>query len=177
MTAARFGLVFFALFVSNPLTPAAWGQGLGGGGLGAATVEMVGINTAGRGAEGVEPGGLLLFGGQLFFSGESAMGRELWVSDGTAGGTQVFADLMPGALGSQPQELVAAGSRFFFRAWDEAHGYELWTSDGTAGGTSRVTDGAPGAASFTPQLLTHLGSDLFYSATEDDQHYRLWKTD
>lgn len=181
MSLARASILVLILvgFLSLSSLSVAIAEPLGGGpgGLSNAQIEQIAINTAGRPTAGVEPAYPLLFGGQLFFAGDSDVGRELWVSDGTPGGTQVFADLNPGSEESAPENLVAVGAYFYFSAWDEAHGRELWRSDGTVAGTVRVTDGNPGAGYFGPYTKpVVLGDELFYLAVGDDVE-RLWKTD
>ncbi|MBT28053.1 MAG: hypothetical protein CMO01_00220 [Thalassobius sp.] len=53
-------------------------------------------------------------------------GRELWVTDGTEEGTQLFADIIPGETGSNPEQLISNGEVLFFIADDGEHGKELW---------------------------------------------------
>lgn len=66
--------------------------------------------------------------------------HQLWISDGTAAGTQLIA--VPGnqQLGSNIKLLAIKGNSLFFRATDESHGPELWISDGTAAGTRMFMD-------------------------------------
>ena len=59
-------------------------------------------------------------------------GRELWHSDGTAGGTQLFADVAPGITSSSPEVLGAVGGRLLFAATTAEHGTELHAVDLTA---------------------------------------------
>ena len=47
-------------------------------------------------------------------------------------GTQMVADINPGAEGSQPQDLTVAGSTLYFRADDGTDGEELWKRTGTS---------------------------------------------
>lgn len=70
----------------------------------------------------------VLHDGSLYFVGEDAdHGEELWVTDGSLEGTELFADLIPGPTGSSPQWLVStAGGMFIF-----ADG-RLWHTDGSA---------------------------------------------
>ena len=90
-------------------------------------------------------------GDLLLFVGEDAEhGTELWVTDGTAGGTRQLRELQPGLGSSNPDGLSAVGDRVFFSADDGTNGRELWESDGTARGTRRVTDIAPGGFSSMP---------------------------
>lgn len=101
-------------------------------GLGSATGEIIDLDGAGR---------------VLFVGARRATGAELWISDGSAGGTTLLADIHPGAESSQPSNLFRVGSRVFFTANAPNLGRELWVTDGTAAGTRLVVDLAPGTAS------------------------------
>ncbi|HEV7516740.1 MAG TPA: ELWxxDGT repeat protein, partial [Thermoanaerobaculia bacterium] len=71
-------------------------------------------------------------GGWVYFSAQDPQhGNELWRTDGTAAGTELFLDLCPGDCSSQPYTLAALGGRLFFSADDGVHGREPWVSDGT----------------------------------------------
>ena len=60
---------------------------------------------------------------------------EIWISDGTEGGTfRLDDDFFPTG------KFRAIGNRLYFEASDSAHGTELWTTDGTAAGTVRLSD-------------------------------------
>lgn len=55
--------------------------------------------------------------GRLYFTaGDAATGLELWVSDGTDGGTYRVADLVPGSESSRPGRFVGDGERVGFTA-------------------------------------------------------------
>jgi ELWxxDGT repeat protein len=83
-----------------------------------------------------EPAEFTSLGDRVLFSATTAAeGRELWRTDGTAAGTVLVADLVPGPTGSDPANLVARGGRVFFSAGDGVH-RRLWVSDGTAAGTA-----------------------------------------
>ncbi len=46
-------------------------------------------------------------GNKLVFTADNGVnGRELWQSDGTSAGTQLWYDIVPGASGSDPRELT-----------------------------------------------------------------------
>ncbi|WNG53835.1 HYR domain-containing protein [Archangium gephyra] len=62
----------------------------------------------------------------LLRSAEGASGVELWVSDGTAVGTSLVADVSPGASASDPHSPTRSGDNVFFSADDGVHGAELW---------------------------------------------------
>jgi len=73
----------------------------------------------------------------VFVQSDEATGRELWRTDGTAGGTRLLRDINRTiAGGSQPDHLQDAGGRLWF---DTARPERaLWTSDGTAAWTFEV---------------------------------------
>jgi ELWxxDGT repeat protein len=71
---------------------------------------------------------LTVWGGRLFFTVyDGTHGRELWSSDGTAGGTGLVRDLNPGLASSGIESLTPLGDRLLFAAYDGDHGQELWS--------------------------------------------------
>jgi ELWxxDGT repeat protein len=130
------------------------------------------------------------FNDKLYFkasNGES--GSELYVSDGTAEGTQLLVDLYPGkasdgydGYGSFPSDLVVFNDKLYFTADDGENGYELYVSDGTAEGTQLVSDIYPGEdsdygfpnSSF-PSDLTVVGDELFFAADNGETGTELFK--
>ncbi|MDA8744487.1 Ig-like domain-containing protein [Rubripirellula amarantea] len=117
--------------------------------------------------------------GSLFYFTASTpdAGTELYVSDGTIGGTTMVADVRPGASSSSPNYLTDVNGTLFFRANDGMSGDELWTSDGTAAGTQLVSDIRPGFYSSNPINLTNVGGTLFFSADDGVNGYELWTSD
>ncbi|WP_211340238.1 ELWxxDGT repeat protein [Solirubrobacter pauli] len=74
--------------------------------------------------------------GTAVFSAEDAIhGRELWRTDGTAAGTQLVSDLVPGPEGSFPVALEAVGDLAYFYTVNG-----VWRTDGTSAGTRRLVD-------------------------------------
>jgi ELWxxDGT repeat protein len=116
-------------------------------------------------------------GGFLFQADDGSHGTELWVSDGTPGGTALLKDVNPGASGSLPLNLVPLGGRLLFRAYDDTSGWELWATDGTAAGTALVKDINPGTASSYPLQLTPFGGQVYFEAQGATTDRELWKTD
>ena len=89
-------------------------------------------------------------GDTLFFVLEDSIhGSELWRSDGTADGTQLVRDIVPGADGSAPSHLQSVGNRLLFYVGLRPTGFEtrtfiepgLWSSDGTSDGTQLLKTG------------------------------------
>ena len=81
--------------------------------------------------------------------------RDLWVTDGTPGGTRRIRRFLPWPRAFRAFSRLRASSRpgasVFFPAGDGAHGRELWESDGTPEGTRMVADLAPGGLSAIPE--------------------------
>jgi ELWxxDGT repeat protein len=104
-------------------------------------------------------------------------GIELWKSDGTAAGTSLVKDILPGSSGASYGEMVTIGSTLYFTVNDGSRGSELWRSDGTSAGTYLVKDIVAGSGSSTPSLLTPVGNTLFFTADDGINGRELWKSD
>lgn len=118
--------------------------------------------------------GTVAAGRAYFVVTDPTTGPELWTSDGTATGTHIVKDIFPGAVGSSPQWLTAAGTGIFFVADDGTHGRELWWSDGSDAGTFMVKDIVPGPDSGLPQELAFVDSVLMFSAHDAVAGRELW---
>lgn len=82
------------------------------------------------------PQALIVFNSKLYFSGgDDTHGQEIFVTDGTAAGTSLVKDLLPGAEGSVPYESTIYNGKLYFIC---AYAQQLWESDGTASGTNPV---------------------------------------
>ena len=125
------------------------------------------------------PSELTAVRGSLFFTAwEIFIGEELWFSNGTAAGTRLVADLVPGSGSSQPHSLAAFRDGVLFSAQTAANGRELWFSDGTAQGTVLVADLVPGPGSASPAEIVAVGSRrAVFSADDGVAGRELWITD
>src|SRR5262249_25097846 len=111
------------------------------------------------------PRSLTVVGGKLLFTAdEPSSGRELWVTDGTAAGTEMMADICPGDCSSDPVVFGSLGGVLLFAD----NPGQLWRSDGTRAGTFAL----PGHAT---NLAFLRGAAYFVVC--DDAYCTLWKTD
>ncbi len=87
-----------------------------------------------------DPAGFVQLGNlTLFHATDPIHGRELWVTDGTSGGTRLLADLFPGlnsALHAQTPLRVVGNQVLFAARLDGTHG--LFRTDGTPAGTTLI---------------------------------------
>lgn len=144
--------------------------------------QMVSDIYAGAGNSMTQPDNdspaIVAMGGKIYFRAyEPAHGDELWVTDGTPGGTSRVVDINLGTSSSAPKEMVAMGGRIYFQANDGSHGVELWSSDGTAAGTYMVKDIRAGSPNSMPQDLASLGDRVYFAANNGGVGEELWVTD
>jgi ELWxxDGT repeat protein len=146
-----------------------------------------GVYSAFDGDSGANYAAPAALGRILFFVADDDIhGRELWKSNGRAGGTVMVRDIWEGSEGSFPprqsdptwfrQTLTPFGGEIFFIASDGIHGYALWKSDGTEDGTVMVKDFGPSMWGPYPRNLTVAGAAL-YLTTSSFPDYALWKSD
>jgi ELWxxDGT repeat protein len=123
---------------------------------------------------------LVVSGDTVYFTADDGIhGWELWASDGSAGGTRLVRDILPGSLSSNPRDLTDFRGNLVFTADDlggnsnqsepeevpaAGHGRELWRTDGTAAGTVLIQDLWPGERGSDPGSLTVSGGAVFFSA-------------
>jgi ELWxxDGT repeat protein len=126
-----------------------------------------------------QPQSLIDAGGILLFSANDGTdGTELWRSNGGAlgpGGTEMIANLEPGAGGSTPLELTNIGGTVLFRASTSVDGSELWKIDPPYTTPVQVENINPTAGS-SPNDLTDVNGTLFFQANDGATGDELWKS-
>ena len=116
----------------------------------------------------------------------SESGTELFVTDGTAEGTQLVVDLHPGSnnyfsFSSFPDNLVEFDGKLYFTAFHGESGIEIFATDGTTEGTQLVADLLSDSSNygydniFNPGNLTVVGDELFFSASNRGVGTELFK--
>lgn len=120
------------------------------------------------------PEWLTNIGGVLYFTSTQ---DELWKTNGTAAGTVMIKDMVPGPGGGFIQKMTYSNGLAFFEGTNGVNGYELWKSNGTAAGTVMVKDIIPGAGSSNIDNLGHISNMLYFSASNGVNGEELWKSD
>ena len=117
-------------------------------------------------------------GNKVFFIATApATGIELYVSDGTTGGTSVI-DINTGAGSSTPTGLTEMNGILYFSASDGIHGRELWKSDGTTPGTKMIKDIDPRElVGSSPLQLINVNGILYFEGKDGITGAELWKSD
>jgi ELWxxDGT repeat protein len=126
---------------------------------------------------------------QVFFSDDSRVGHELWVTDGTAPGTRLVRDLTPEVSLDRypsvdsPQFIASSGSQVWFSTLNAAWPNSLWRSDGTSVGTVAIASTNPALSSAlsnaksvdVPANASGNGGVFPFVITTQDDDYELWQ--
>lgn len=119
-----------------------------------------------------------------FFANDNVHGIELWRSDGTAAGTVMVKDILPGSSSSYPTynfnnlpTMFVMCGKLFFNANDSIHGQELWMSDGTTAGTQMVADLCSGTCSAEIQEAAISNGRMYFVTHDAAYNYSLYKMD
>ncbi|MBN9687601.1 MULTISPECIES: ELWxxDGT repeat protein [unclassified Corallococcus] len=125
------------------------------------------------------PGGTkLYFSVAIGSDGPAPRDTQLWVTNGTAGGTTLLR--RPLSLSDEYSSPVyaAADNLVFFSAYETPAGIEPWVSNGSAAGTRRLKDiaaPAQGGSSY-PREFFRLGGRVYFSAYDDTLNAQLWSS-
>jgi len=123
----------------------------------------------------------IVFNDLLYFTASTAaQGSEIWVSDGTDGGTHILLDINPDAGDAAPGCFVNLNGQLAFFADDGTHGWEPWISDGSALGTHMVMDINQTATStdYSAGLpMRIIGNKLYFPFDDGVNGIELWVSD
>lgn len=108
---------------------------------------------------------------------DASSGRELWVSDGTAAGTTLLKDILPGADNGVDIDMSVTemNDKLFFRGHSAIGDIEPWITDGTITGTKLLKDIAPIYGS-APRLFTKHDGKIYFTVAANTSE-ELWVTD
>lgn len=131
-------------------------------------------NSLGHYYYGSNPAYLTAMNGKVYFSAYRALdGRELWVSDGTEGGTQLVKDLVSGD--TSPSELTVFNNHLYFTGY-HSEGLVLYKTDGTNAGTNPVKLPSQGGAQVESKL-TIFKNKLAFLGFDNSYNSNVWTSD
>ncbi len=112
----------------------------------------------------------------VFSVTEPSNGRELWITDGSVGGTELLTDIAAGPAGSNPSSLVSLDSGHVVFKASDGSGNALWSTGGTPGDAQRLTPAERGSSQL---LVEELADDSFVFAWADAETVgkELWRSD
>jgi ELWxxDGT repeat protein len=120
-------------------------------------------------------------GQNAYFTAQSKYGSELWTSDGTAAGTHLVKDIIPGSKGISNDVIVPFGNVTLFNAnvVSNTTGTETWRTDGTEAGTYPLTYNTANPWDFVVTAGTARVGNLLYGEVRnrDTGLYALGVTD
>jgi len=124
---------------------------------------------------GSNPAYMTVYNNKVYFSANTLThGRELWVTDGTAAGTQMVVDFTPG--NASPEELTVFNGNLYYRAYTNNDGFCLIKSNGTAAGTSIVKTPTTGGVD-SPEDIVVFKNKLYMSGADNNGNYGIFSTD
>ncbi|KIX21896.1 hypothetical protein SY27_04220 [Flavobacterium sp. 316] len=129
---------------------------------------------------GYNPKPLKVINNKLVFHASSqAHGMELFITDGTAGGTTVLLDIYPGPNGSDvsdnPDFYAELNGELYFWAREASGPSSLWKTNGTPAGTVKIID--PIFAGGGTPMVTYNDKIYFLAYSTAGQNPELYVTD
>lgn len=112
-----------------------------------------------------------------FYADDGINGAELWKSNGSENGTEMVADLRPGAEGAAlGEEIILFNNALYFPAFDGSgpgQGFKFYRSNATASGTQVIKD------AYTVRGISVIKNGLMYYNAYGDfsEGYEPWKSD
>ena len=133
------------------------------------------------GENGSSPKNFFQLGDRVLFSAnDGTSGHELWITDGTASGTELFKDIYSGVVSAHPSSFTLLGNKAVFVANSAEYGNELWITDGTQEGTTLLKDLTPAQNGLVyhtnPTFLAKAGAFVFFRADALDGSQSVWRT-
>ncbi len=124
------------------------------------------------------PFNMIRFKNKIYFTASDDLhGVELFSSDGTAAGTQIVKDIIPGIQGSLPLKSVIYKGDLYFLCSNGATTAGLWKSDGTTAGTTLIKQGGGNDPFLNDAKFAPPFNGILYFVANENQFYPLWQTD
>ncbi len=136
-------------------------------GTASGTAQVLDLNPGNNGSGynygGISNAPMIGYNGKVYYQGSTTIGmKELYVSDGTAGGTTL---ILGGANLNDPKDFIIFNGELYFYGSSGA-GAGIWKTDGTTPGTVNIS-----TTGFSSEAKV-FNNELFYSVAG-----ALWKTD
>ncbi|MEO0649072.1 MAG: hypothetical protein AAFZ65_00155 [Planctomycetota bacterium] len=148
---------------------------------------VVDLNTAPSEFDaGSRPNGFISDGQRVLFSAFGPGGRELWVSDGSFGGTVAVDEATPGPVGSVTfvNSTLPVGAFFgdgsgraVVNLESNSGGREPWAVDALTGTITALGDLAPGDADSEPASFVAHQGEVWFLADDGTHGRELWRSD
>ena len=111
--------------------------------------------------------------GLLFFqAGTATRSQGLWVTDGTAAGTQMLGNQYSDPFASN-DSFIVLNNKIYFEG-NAGSGYGMWSSDGTTAGTVQVKPGIIGSPSINHAILNN---KIYFQSDDAINGGELWVSD
>jgi len=138
-----------------------------------AQVQLTNVN-GGTVSHSSNPRDFVVFDNTLFFVAQhDEKGREVWKTNGTAGGTILLKDINIGVESSVTSNFLEFKGKLYFVANDGINGHQLWVTDGSEAGTRRVTS----KMNYPVNKIVSNGDYIFYLKNPRDYRLEVWKSD
>lgn len=127
-------------------------------------------------------GNVIVYKNKIYFSGQNqeppyTYGEELWISDGTTAGTQMFFDINPGTAHGVPIGFQIVNNLLVFNPRTDLNGQELWVTNGSTIGTFMLKDIFPGTDSGILNYWPIKQLNKVFFTGNDGTQRMLWETD
>jgi hypothetical protein len=142
--------------------------------------ELLPPDGVGADPHGISPSNFVVFGSEVLFQGFDDNGgdEQLFVTDGTPGGTSELIVSDGGGSGLQPTDLTVLSSEVLFAGIDFTNSHGLWVTNGQQAGTSEILTTSAANGGLNPTDLTAFGSSVVLFAGKDNNgNNNLWVTD
>lgn len=141
------------------------------------TQMILNINTHTSGGTGSYPKYFTSFNGKVYFSADDGdNGSQLYVTDGTTGGTRMVKLLGPSSKDATPHDLIVFADRLYFSAYIRDGNRLIYRTDGTEGGTELFPAIQEGETGNNKPLIV-FNNRLFSWIDNSANGAELWSTD
>jgi ELWxxDGT repeat protein len=110
----------------------------------------------------------------VFTTDMEGSSQVIYVTDGTASGTQLMINMNASGTEQTIRNLVSFGGGVYFVAYSDIIGPSLWRTDGTATGTALVKDFDPNGSVYDGSAIVTSGGKMYMMASDPTHGRELW---